>query len=400
MRVWASVLIMAVAAASLWAAGAETKAGSSTAGIRVSFKMDPRLASGVYGGEQWVSPPDYVTTQSTVEARVRSAGVENPATALDAEWIPADPGMITVSPTRGDQVKITVHHPGRSTLNIRWREVVKELAVKAVSQDERMQVEIAQLPEAPAPAAQPAANQTAGTRETFKRPKDTLSYAIGANLGSGLRREAVEVDSDLVMRGLQDALAGKDLLISQHEISVAIAGLKRELTSKRIVSAAEKIHASRQLADQNKKEGEAFLAKNKTKEGVVTLESGLQYRILKPGAGRKPAVADTVVCHYRGTLIDGTEFESSYKNNKPATLPLPSLIRGWSEALQLMPQGSKWQIFMPPELAYGERGGANGLIGPSATLIFEVELIGIQGSSGSARSAKNQAGFRTDRTSQ
>jgi FKBP-type peptidyl-prolyl cis-trans isomerase len=129
-------------------------------------------------------------------------------------------------------------------------------------------------------------------------------------------------------------------------------------------------------ADENKKIGDAFLAKNGKREGVVTTASGLQYKILTEGAGAKPALTDSVVCNYKGTLINGTEFDSSYKRGQPATFPVSGVIKGWTEALQLMPAGSKWQLFIPPELAYGE--GDGGLIGPNATLIFEVELISIQ----------------------
>jgi FKBP-type peptidyl-prolyl cis-trans isomerase FklB len=132
-----------------------------------------------------------------------------------------------------------------------------------------------------------------------------------------------------------------------------------------------------QAGETNKKQGDAFLAANKGKEGVVTLPSGLQYKILSAGTGPKPATSDSVVCNYRGTLIDGTEFDSSYKRGQPATFPVGGVIKGWTEALQLMPVGSKWQLFVPSELAYGERGtGAD--IGPNAVLIFEVELLSIQ----------------------
>ncbi len=127
----------------------------------------------------------------------------------------------------------------------------------------------------------------------------------------------------------------------------------------------------------NKTEGEAFLAANKSKDGVVTLPSGLQYKILTAGTGPKPTASDSVVCNYRGTLINGTEFDSSYKRGQPATFGVGQVIKGWTEALQLMPVGSKWQLFIPSSLAYGERG-AGAEIGPNATLIFEVELLSIQ----------------------
>jgi FKBP-type peptidyl-prolyl cis-trans isomerase FklB len=129
--------------------------------------------------------------------------------------------------------------------------------------------------------------------------------------------------------------------------------------------------------DANKKEGDAFLAANKTKEGVVTLPSGLQYKILQEGTGPKPTASDTVVCNYRGTLLNGTEFDSSYKRGQPATFAVGQVIHGWTEALQLMTVGSKWQLFIPPDLAYGPRGAGND-IGPNATLVFEVELVSIQ----------------------
>ena len=130
--------------------------------------------------------------------------------------------------------------------------------------------------------------------------------------------------------------------------------------------------------DANKKEGDEFLAQNKTKEGVVTLPSGLQYKILKEGTGPKPSVSDSVVCNYKGTLIDNTEFDSSYKRGQPATFPVGQVIKGWTEVLQLMPVGSKWQVFVPSDLAYGPRA-PGGTIGPNATLIFEIELLSIQG---------------------
>ena len=132
-----------------------------------------------------------------------------------------------------------------------------------------------------------------------------------------------------------------------------------------------------QAAEVNKKEGDAFLAANKTKDGVVTLPSGLQYKILTQGTGPKPTPTDSVVCNYKGTLLNGTEFDSSYKRGQPATFPVGGVIKGWTEALQLMPVGSKWQLFVPSDLAYGQRGPGGG-IGPNSTLVFEVELISIK----------------------
>ena len=151
------------------------------------------------------------------------------------------------------------------------------------------------------------------------------------------------------------------------------AGLKEKQTALQ----NEQMLATKKLAEKNQKEGEAFLAQNKTKEGVVTLPSGLQYQVLRTGDGKKPSLSDTVVCHYRGTTVDGKEIDNSYKRDKPQTLPVTDAIKGWTEALVLMPVGSKWQLFIPPSLAYGARG-ASGSVGPNATLIFELELLSIQ----------------------
>jgi len=204
----------------------------------------------------------------------------------------------------------------------------------------------------------------------LKDQKEKLSYALGMDLGNQFKKQAVEVDADIFVKGLKDSLSGNKTLLTEQEARAAITALQNEIRTKQMAIAKE-------LGEKNKKEGDAFLAENKTREGVVTLDSGLQYKVLQAGEGKKPTIDDTVVCNYRGTLINGTEFDSSYKRNQPATFPVKGVIKGWTEALQLMPAGSKWQLFIPPNLAYGERGAGN-LIGPNATLIFEVELISIQ----------------------
>jgi len=204
----------------------------------------------------------------------------------------------------------------------------------------------------------------------LKDQKEKLSYALGMDLGNQFKKQAVEVDADIFVKGLKDSLSGNKTLLTEQEARAAITALQNEIRTKQMAIAKE-------LGEKNKKEGDAFLAENKTREGVVTLDSGLQYKVLQAGEGKKPTVDDTVVCNYRGTLINGTEFDSSYKRNQPATFPVKGVIKGWTEALQLMPAGSKWQLFIPPNLAYGERGTGN-LIGPNATLVFEVELISIQ----------------------
>jgi len=205
----------------------------------------------------------------------------------------------------------------------------------------------------------------------LKTPKERLSYALGTDLGKQLKRQSVEIDPDVFARALKDVLSGSKVLMTDEQVRAAIAELQKGLAEKQQAQMAA-------VADKNKAEGQAFLTKNKTSEGIVTLPSGLQYKVLKAGEGKKPVLDDTVVCNYRGTLLDGTEFDSSYKRNEPATFPLKGVIKGWTEALQLMPVGSKWQLFIPSELAYGERG-AGGAIGPNAALIFEVELLLIKG---------------------
>jgi FKBP-type peptidyl-prolyl cis-trans isomerase FklB len=228
-------------------------------------------------------------------------------------------------------------------------------------------VQAQQTPSAPTPQTPAAGSQTASP---FKTQKDKISYAIGMNIGTTLHRQSVDVDPKVLQQGLEDALAGSKTLLSEDEARATLTDFQTEMRKKM----QEKMQAA---GETNKKEGDAFLAGNKAKEGVVTLPSGLQYKILTPGTGPKPTASDSVVCNYRGTLIDGKEFDSSYKRGQPATFPVSGVIKGWTEALQLMPVGSKWQLFVPSDLAYGERGqGAD--ITPNATLIFEVELISIQ----------------------
>lgn len=205
---------------------------------------------------------------------------------------------------------------------------------------------------------------------TLKTEKEKFSYALGMNIGNGMHRQGVDVDPNILMRGMKDALAGRKTLMTEDEARAAVMQMQSQVRQRM----EEK---SKEAGAVNKKQGDDFLAANKTKEGVVTLPSGLQYKILKEGTGSKPTATDSVVCNYRGTLIDGKEFDSSYKRGQPATFPVNGVIKGWTEALQLMPVGSKWQLFIPPDLAYGERG-AGGDIGPDATLIFEVELVSIE----------------------
>jgi FKBP-type peptidyl-prolyl cis-trans isomerase len=215
----------------------------------------------------------------------------------------------------------------------------------------------------------PAAS--AGARPlTLTTQQQKFSYALGLSLGKNMHRQSVEIQPDIVARGIKDGVAGGKALLTDEEAQAVVMAVQNDVRAKQ----QEKM---KDVGDKNKQEGAAFLAANKNKEGVVTLPSGLQYKILTQGTGPKPTANDSVVCNYRGTLIDGKEFDSSYKRGQPATFPVGRVIKGWTEALQLMPVGSKWQLFVPAELGYGERG-AGADIGPDATLIFEVELLSIQ----------------------
>jgi FKBP-type peptidyl-prolyl cis-trans isomerase len=220
-------------------------------------------------------------------------------------------------------------------------------------------------------AAKPA---TAAPALVLKTAKQKRSYAIGADIGkkvgSQLKSQAVDIDPALVSRGIRDALSGAKPAMTDEEVRATLTELRTQLQQKQAT-------ATKEASEKNKQVGDAFLAANKGKEGVTTLPSGLQYKILKEGDGKKPAATDTVQCNYRGTLIDGTEFDSSAKHGGPQTFPVTGVIKGWTEALQLMSVGSKWQLVIPPDLAYGDRG-AGGNIGPGATLVFEVELVSIQ----------------------
>jgi FKBP-type peptidyl-prolyl cis-trans isomerase FklB len=214
-----------------------------------------------------------------------------------------------------------------------------------------------------------AIQASAQEQATLTTQKDKVSYGIGVQVAASLKGQGIDVDPNLLVKGLRDALSGQKLLMSNEELSATMAAFQQEMTQKQAQARA-------QAAEENKKTGDAFMASNAKKDGVVTLPSGLQYKILQAGQGKKPTEADTVACNYRGTLIDGTEFDKSEAGN-PASFEVKSVIPGFKEALQLMMVGSKWQFFIPPDLAYGERGAGNA-IGPNTTIVFEVELVSIK----------------------
>lgn len=196
-----------------------------------------------------------------------------------------------------------------------------------------------------------------------------MSYAIGLDIGTTMKRQLIDVDQGLMSKGIQDGLSGATPILNPDQVKQVMSTFQKDMMEKQAA-------ARKATGEKNEEEGKKFLEENKKKEGIKTTASGLQYKVLKEGSGAKPKETDTVEVNYRGTLIDGTEFDSSYKRGKPAKFPVNRVIKGWTEGLQLMTPGSKYQFFVPSELAYGERG-AGGEIGPSATLIFDVELLGV-----------------------
>jgi FKBP-type peptidyl-prolyl cis-trans isomerase len=220
-----------------------------------------------------------------------------------------------------------------------------------------------------APAKAPAA-QAPAAASAFKTQKEKLSYAIGMQMGKGVKIQGIDVDPALLTQGLNDALSGGKPRMSDEELKQVITALQQDLRQKQMAS-------DQAAGAENKAKGDAYLAENAKKEGVVALPDGLQYKILAAGQGKKPAETDTVLCNYKGTFIDGTEFDSSTRAGKPVPFEVKNVIPGFKEVLQLMPVGSKWQVFIPSNLGYGERG-AGSVIGPNSALIFEIELVGIQ----------------------
>ncbi len=212
--------------------------------------------------------------------------------------------------------------------------------------------------------------------QVLKTDKEKESYAIGVDLARNLRRQGIEAETEAMLKGMRDVFTRSELLLTEEDLQVALSTFQTEMKLTRA-------RAARYVQDLNKTKGDAFRAENKMKEGVVTLPSGLQYKVLREGYGKKPTATDTVEINYRGTLIDGTEFDSSYSRRQSTTLKVSGVIKGWEEALQLMPAGSKWELVIPPELAYGANGRSYGkrvpglYIGPYETLIFELELVSI-----------------------
>ncbi len=214
------------------------------------------------------------------------------------------------------------------------------------------------------------AEETKVVEPALDTAKNRISYTIGVNIGQDFVSQKMDIDADVLLLGIKDIMAGKEPRLTEDEMMAEVQKFQEEMQAKMMAEA-------QQAGEKNKQAGEAFLAENAQKEGVVVTASGLQYKILEPGEGASPGLSDVATVHYRGTLIDGTQFDSSYDRGQPATFPVGGVIPGWTEALQLMKPGSKWQLFIPAQLAYGERG-AGQVIGPNSTLLFDVELLSVE----------------------
>jgi FKBP-type peptidyl-prolyl cis-trans isomerase FklB len=210
----------------------------------------------------------------------------------------------------------------------------------------------------------------ASEKPELKDEKEKINYSIGYQIGGDFKRQGIELAPDLLVKGIQDAVDGAEPRIPPQEMRKTLVDLKRKVET-------DERKRRREKTGKYRAEGETFLAANGKKEGVVILPSGLQYKVLAAGKGKSPNLTDNVTVHYRGTLVDGTEFDSSYKRNEPATFGVDRVIAGWKEVLPMMKEGAKWQLFVPSKLGYGERGSGS-KIPPDSALLFEVELISVQ----------------------
>lgn len=219
-------------------------------------------------------------------------------------------------------------------------------------------------------ASKPPAAQTPAPESGLKTEKEKTSYAVGMEMGKGIKAQGIDVDQAVLMQGLKDALSDAKPQMSDLEVRQVIVALQQQIRQKQM-------EAQKAAAAENKAKGDAYLADNAKKPGVVALPDGLQYKVISAGQGKKPAESDTVLCNYKGRFIDGTEFDSSERAGRPVPFEVKNVIPGFKEVLQMMPVGSKWQVVIPANLAYGENGAAN-VIGPNSTLVFEIELVSIQ----------------------
>jgi len=215
------------------------------------------------------------------------------------------------------------------------------------------------------------------TKADLKTEDDKVSYSLGFSMGKNFKKDELKINLEIYQKGIKDGSTGSKQLLDEEETKKIMMAFQQKMRARQQAEGKKQMEGRKKQGEPNKEKGTKFLEENKTKEGVVTLKSGLQYKILKKGTGASPKPTDTVKCNYKGITIDGKEFDSSYKRGEPATFAVNRVIKGWTEGLQLMKEGGKWQFFIPAELAYGERGAGQD-IGPNEALIFEVELLGIE----------------------
>jgi len=229
----------------------------------------------------------------------------------------------------------------------------------------------------PAASASPSASASAESNQSLKDEKDKLSYSVGVDIGRTIQRLNVDLSQGPLTQGILDVLSSHPMALSDDELQQRLQAFQQKLAQKQEEALAQKQQEMKSSAEKNKAEGKKFLDENAKKDGVTTLPDGLQYKVVKQGTGEKPKPTDVVEVNYRGTFIDGKEFDSSEKNGGPVSFPVNEVIKGWSEALTLMPIGSKWQLFIPSDLAYGDEGEGDD-IQPGSTLVFDVELLGVK----------------------
>jgi FKBP-type peptidyl-prolyl cis-trans isomerase FklB len=249
------------------------------------------------------------------------------------------------------------------------------------------------------PVASPAVSPSAGVAapgSTYKTDKDKVSYSLGVDIGRTLQRLQLDLNEDALSKGIGDVLGGKPMAMTDQELQETLQGFQQKMMQKQQEALAKKQDEMKVVADKNKADGKKFLDDNAKKTGVKSTQSGLQYKVIKEGKGDKPKDSDVVETNYRGTTIDGKEFDSSTKHGSTFSFPVSGVIKGWSEALKLMPVGSKWELYIPSELAYGDEGYGDD-IPPGSTLIFDVELLGIKKNAGNAPAGPEQQPGSTDK---
>jgi FKBP-type peptidyl-prolyl cis-trans isomerase len=257
-------------------------------------------------------------------------------------------------------------------LKIRYRSILALLVIATA-----VRAEDSKPSASPAASASPSASASAESNESLKDDKDKLSYSVGGDIGRTIQRLNVDLSQGPLTQGILDVLGNRPMALSDDELQQRLQAFQQKLAQKQEEALAQKQQEMKSSAEKNKAEGKKFLEENAKKDGVTTLPDGLQYKVIKQGSGEKPKATDVVEVNYRGTFIDGKEFDSSEKNGGPVSFPVNEVIKGWSEALTLMPIGSKWQLFIPSDLAYGDEGEGDD-IQPGSTLVFDVELLGVK----------------------